>query len=82
MMEPVTRDASATHGLASGTRVRWTVVDETTTRTDGYTIGAKADDRHHFVKADSSDWVVKVLSSSVERALETEFAFLDSARTD
>jgi len=82
MMEPVTRDVSAVHGLEQGARVEWTVIEDTTTRSNGYTIGAKADDRHHYVKADRSDWVVKVLSSGVERALETEFSFLDSEATN
>lgn len=78
MMEPVTREVTAAHGLDAGSRVSWTVVGDTTTRVEGYTIGAQADDQHHYVKSDASDWVVKVLSSSVSRALETDFSFLDS----
>ena len=77
MIAPVTTEVLPEHGFEQGTRVQWSVTEDDATRNGGYTIGAQADDTHHYLKSDASSWVVKVLSSSVARAHETQFSFLD-----
>jgi hypothetical protein len=75
LSDVVGKGAKPEHGFDGGARVEWTITEDGGTSTFGYTVGALADGKR-FVKADDKDFVVSVLESGVQRAVETDFAFI------
>lgn len=75
---PVGQDALPQHGLDGTVRVEWTVTENETTTPHGYTVGAASSDGKRYVQSDGNAWIIEVLDSSVSRAVDTEFAFLEA----
>jgi hypothetical protein len=77
MSRPVGREVLPEHGLDGSVRVEYTVAEDSATVTKGYTVGSQHGDGLRFVKSDDSDWVALALESTVIRAIETDFKFLE-----
>ncbi len=68
-------------GLDGSTHVTWTRTVDGTTVTEGYVVGALVDNKR-AVRVDGSPWVVRVAASSISRAVETSFDFVDDGQPD
>ena len=74
---PTSAEPLPEHGLGGSVRVEWTVTEDETTTSHGYTVGAPSSEGKRYVRSDADGaWVIEVLDSTVARAVDTEFAFL------
>lgn len=83
VQEPVGTGVEPDYGLSNGARVTLAWNEDDRTETLSYVVGAAADDRSYYAKADGNDYVVTILKYAAEQVLtKTPADFVKAAPAD